>query len=116
MGGQSYELMGQRDNYFKDREVNAKSGLTDSDNGRWAQTGNERDRYRFKTPTLRNVALTWPYYHDGSVPTLEKAIEMMSQYQVGRTMPEAEIAKVKAFLDALTGEYQGKTLTNTNSK
>lgn len=116
MGGQSYELMGQRDNYFKDREVNAKSGLTDSDNGRWAQTGNERDRYRFKTPTLRNVALTWPYYHDGSVPTLEKAIEMMSQYQVGRTMSDEEIAKVKAFLDALTGEYQGKTLTNINNK
>ena len=114
MGGLSYELMGQRANYFQDREMNAKSGLTDSDNGRWAQTKVERDRYRFKTPTLRNVALTWPYYHDGSVATLEKAIEMMAEYQVGRKMSEAEIGKVKSFLDAQTGQYQGKTLTNTN--
>ena len=115
MGGLSYEMMGQRANYFQDREINANSGLTDSDNGRWAQTKVERDRYRFKTPTLRNIALTWPYYHDGSVATLEKAVEMMAEYQVGRKMPEAEIAKVKAFLDAQTGQYQGKTLTNANT-
>lgn len=116
MGGLSYELMGQRDNYFQNREINEKSGLTDADNGRWAQTKVERDRYRFKTPTLRNVALTWPYYHDGSVTTLEKAIEMMAEFQVGRKMSESEIAKVKTFLDAQTGQYQGKTLTNTNEK
>ena len=116
MGGLSYELMGQRDNYFQNREINEKSGLTDSDNGRWAQTKVERDRYRFKTPTLRNVALTWPYYHDGSVSTLEKAIEMMAEFQVGRKMSEPEIAKVKTFLDAQTGQFQGKTLTNTNEK
>ena len=108
--------MGQRANYFQDRELNAKSGLTDSDNGRWAQTGVERDRYRFKTPTLRNVALTWPYYHDGSVATLEEAIRMMAEYQVGRQMPEAEVQKVKSFLDAQTGQYQGQTLTNANPR
>lgn len=116
MGGLSYELMGQRSNYFQDREMNVKSGLTDADNGRWAQTQVERDRYRFKTPTLRNVALTWPYYHDGSVATLAKAIEMMATYQVGRTMNEGDIAKVKAFLDAQTGEYEGKLLTNINKQ
>ena len=116
MGGLSYEMMGQRADYFKDREMNAKSGLTDADNGRWAQTGVERDRYRFKTPSLRNIALTWPYYHDGSVATLEKAIEMMAQYQVGRSMSAAEIAKVKVFLDAQTGEYQGQQLTNANPR
>ena len=116
MGGLSYELMGQRADYFKDRQVNAKSGLTDADNGRWAQTKVERDRYRFKTPTLRNVSLTWPYYHDGSVTTLEKAIEMMAEYQVGRKMSAEEVGKVKTFLDAQTGQYQGKTLTNTNKR
>ena len=116
MGGQSYELMGQRADYFKNREMNTKSGLTDSDNGRWAQTKVERDRYRFKTPTLRNVALTWPYYHDGSVPTLEKAVEMMVEYQSGRKMNKSETAKVKLFLEALTGKYQGKTLTNINKQ
>ena len=116
MGGLSYELMGKRANYFEDRELTLKSGLTDGDNGRWAQTQVERDRYRFKTPTLRNVALTWPYYHDGSVETLEQAVAMMSKYQVGREMPETTVQKVTSFLNALTGEYQGQLLTNTNTK
>ena len=116
MGGLSYELMGKRADYFKDREINAKSGLTDADNGRWAQTKVERDRYRFKTPTLRNVALTWPYYHDGSVPTLDKAIDMMARYQVGREMPSADVQKVQSFLQALTGELKGKPVTNDNKQ
>ena len=116
MGGLSYELMGKRADYFKDREVNAKSGLTDADNGRWAQTKVERDRYRFKTPTLRNVALTWPYYHDGSVPTLDKAIDMMARYQVGREMPAADVQKVQHFLETLTGQYKGQTLKNDNKQ
>ena len=116
MGGLSYEMMGQRADYFKDREINAKSGLTDADNGRWAQTKVERDRYRFKTPTLRNVALTWPYYHDGSVPTLDKAIDMMARYQVGREMPAADVQKVQSFLQALTGELKGKPVSNDNKQ
>lgn len=116
MGGLSYELMGQRANYFEDRELTLKSGLTDGDNGRWAQTKDERDRYRFKTPSLRNVALTWPYYHDGSVETLDEAVSMMAKYQVGREMSQAEIEKVVSYMNALTGEYQGKLLTNTNSR
>lgn len=116
MGGLSYELMGRRANYFEDRELTLKSGLTDGDNGRWAQTKVERDRYRFKTPTLRNVALTYPYYHDGSVETLNQAISMMAKYQVGRDMPQEDVLKIEKFFDALTGEYQGKLLTNTNMK
>ena len=114
MGGLTYELMGQRANYFEDRELTEKSGLTDGDNGRWAQTKVERDRYRFKTPTLRNVALTYPYYHDGSVETLEQAITMMSKYQVGREMSEEDARKVESYLKALTGEYNGKVLVNVN--
>ena len=116
MGGLSYEMMGQRADYFKDREINAKSGLTDADNGRWAQTKVERDRYRFKTPTLRNVALTWPYYHDGSVQTLDEAVTMMARYQTGREMKPEEVTKVVGFLQTLTGEYNGQPLTNTNKR
>ena len=62
------------------------------------------------------MALTWPYYHDGSVATLEEAIDMMARYQVGRAMPKADIDKVKSYLDALTGEYQGQVLTNANPR
>ena len=114
MGGLSYELMGQRANYFADREMNVKSGLTDADNGRWAQTGIERDRYRFKTPTLRNIALTWPYYHDGSVKTLNEAVDMMAKYQVGTQLKADETADIVAFLETLTGEHNGSKLTNSN--
>ena len=116
MGGLTYELMGQRANYFEDRELTEKSGLTDGDNGRWAQTKVERDRYRFKTPTLRNVALTYPYYHDGSVETLKEAVTKMAKYQVGREMTDGEADKVVSYLNALTGEYKGKKLTNDNDK
>ena len=116
MGGLTYELMGQRDNYFEDRELTLKSGLTDGDNGRWAQTKVERDRYRFKTPTLRNVALTWPYYHDGSVNTLDEAVKKMAKFQVGREMSDDECGKVVSYLGALTGQFDGKTLTNVNDK
>ncbi len=116
MGGLTYELMGQRANYFEDRQLTQKSGLTDGDNGRWAQTKVERDRYRFKTPTLRNVALTYPYYHDGSVTTLGEAISKMAKYQVGRDISEDDCKKVESFLRALTGQYKGKTLTNVNDR
>jgi cytochrome c peroxidase len=114
MGGQSYELMGERANYFKDRKELRNDGLTDGDNGRYAQTKVERDRYRFKTPTLRNVALTAPYYHDGSLKTLEEAVTMMGKYQVGVNLTKQEVGSITTFLKALTGEYQGKKLTNTN--
>lgn len=115
MGGLSYELMGQRENYFEDRELTTKSGLTDGDNGRWAQTGIERDRYRFKTPGLRNVALTYPYYHDGSVNTLREAIDKMARFQVGRKMSAEDNAKIESFLEALTGKYNGVLLTNADN-
>ena len=116
MGGLSFELMGQRADYFKDRELQEKSGLTDGDNGRWAQTGVERDRYRFRTPGLRNVELTYPYYHDGSVKTLEEAVRMMAKYQVGEELTEQEVNSITGFLRTLTGEYNGELLTNDNMK
>ncbi len=116
MGGLSYELMGQRANYFKDRELTKKSGLTDGDNGRWSQTKVERDRYRFRTPGLRNIALTYPYYHDGSIETLEEAVYSMALYQVGEKLEQNEVNTITEYLKALTGEYNGKVLTNDNKK
>ena len=116
MGGLSYELMGQRANYFKDRELIKKSGLTDGDNGRWAQTKIERDRYRFRTPGLRNIALTYPYYHDGSMETLEEAVYSMALYQVGEKLEQDEVNTITEYLKALTGEYNGMILTNDNTK
>ena len=69
LGGQSYELMGIKRDYFADRGTE----LTIEDNGRYKETKDERDRHRFKVPGLRNVALTSPYYHDATQATLEDA-------------------------------------------
>lgn len=110
MGGQSYELMGINQDYFADRGTE----LTVEDNGRFKETKNERDRHRFKVPGLRNVALTAPYFHDATQATLEDAVRAMGKYEVGVDLSQQEVKQIVAFLQTLTGEYQGKLLTNVN--
>ncbi|MBP1686146.1 MAG: cytochrome-c peroxidase [Deltaproteobacteria bacterium] len=106
LGGQSFEIMGLRADYFKDRGT----PLTDADKGRFNVTKNERDRHRLKVPTLRNVAKTAPYLHDGSAADLPAAVRAMARYQVGATLPEADVTAIAEFLESLTGTYQGKPL------
>ena len=105
-GGQSFEYMGIKGNYFEAR----KSGLTDGDLGRFAQTQNEQDKHKFKTPTLRNVMLTAPYMHDGSVASINEAVQIMNQFQTGQQLNAAEMENLLAFLHTLTGEYNGQLL------
>ena len=112
LGGESYELMGLRKHYFADRGLE----LTEEDNGRFKQTQQERDRHRFKVPGLRNVELTWPYYHDGTRATLEEAVRDMAIYQSGVELTADEQAKMVAFLKTLTGEIEGQPLTNKNQQ
>ena len=112
LGGESYELMGLRKHYFADRGLE----LTEEDNGRFKQTGVERDRHRFKVPGLRNVALTWPYYHDGTRTSLKEAVCDMGTYQSGVTLTDEEEDLIVAFLNTLTGEYKGQLLTNANQQ
>ena len=111
LGGQSYELMGLKADYFGDRGLE----LTVEDNGRYKETKQERDRHRFKTPGLRNVALTAPYLHDGTAKTLDEAVDAMAKYEVGTTLSSADRDDIVAFLKTLTGEYQGKPLDAQNS-
>ena len=112
LGGLSYELMGLRRHYFAERGLE----LTHEDNGRYKETQQERDRHRFKVPGLRNVEHTWPYYHDGTRHTLEEAVRDMGLYQSGVELSDAEVGKIVAFLESLTGEYKGVPITTTNSK
>ena len=112
LGGESYELMGLRNHYFAERGME----LTAEDDGRYKQTQQERDRHRFKVPGLRNVALTWPYYHDGTRATLADAVRDMGKYQSGVELSEQQVDDIVAFLNTLTGEYQGKPLTNANAQ
>lgn len=110
LGGESYELMGLRRHYFEERGME----LTEEDNGRYKQTQQERDRHRFKVPGLRNVELTWPYYHDGSRVTMDEAVRDMALYQCDVELADADVEAIVAFLRTLTGEYNGEKLTTTN--
>ncbi len=112
LGGLSYEIMGLRRHYFEERGME----LTVEDNGRFKETGIERDRHRFKVPGLRNIEHTWPYYHDGTRLTLEDAVRDMGLYQSGVELTQNEVDRITSFLNTLTGEFQGKPLPNANSR
>jgi cytochrome c peroxidase len=110
LGGLSYELMGLRHHYFEARGME----LTEEDNGRYKETKEERDRHRFKVPGLRNIALTWPYYHDGTRLTMDEAVRDMALYQCDVELDNEETKAIVAFLYTLTGEHNGALLTNPN--
>jgi cytochrome c peroxidase len=105
VGGNMFQPFGIMSDYFAER-----GRITPADLGRFNVTKNEADRHLFRVPSLRNVALTAPYFHDGSAKTLEEAISTMSKYQLGRTLPTEQIAAIAKFLRTLTGEYRGKPL------
>lgn len=105
IGGNFFQRFGVMGDYFVDR-----GNLTKADLGRFNVTGQEEDRYVFKVPGLRNVAVTAPYFHDGSIETLDQAIVIMSRYQLGRELSEEERRYIAAFLESLTGEYRGERL------
>lgn len=105
LGGQSFELMGRNADYFADR-----GNVSDVDYGRFNVTNSEEDRHKFKVPTLRNIELTFPYFHDGSKETLADAVEAMAKYQAMRPFRKDEIDSVVLFLRTLTGEYNGAIL------
>ncbi|SFV65401.1 Cytochrome c551 peroxidase [hydrothermal vent metagenome] len=84
--------------------------------GRYNITGKERDKYVFKVPSLRNIARTAPYMHDGRVSTLKKAINLMSRYQLGQEMEEVELHAVFEFLKTLNGEIPNSIKDNHASQ
>jgi len=100
VGGNMYQTMGVMGNYFKDRGT----PITDADLGKYVLTKEEADKHVFRVPSLRNVELTAPYFHDGSAKTLEDAINIMAKYQLGRKLTKEEVHSIAAFLKTLTGE------------
>jgi cytochrome c peroxidase len=105
VGGNMYQSLGIFGDFFADRGKDAPE-----DQGRFNVTRREEDRHRFKVPSLRNVALTAPYFHDGSVAQLEEAIRIMGRYQLGRELGSDEVGRIAAFLKSLNGAYRGKPL------
>ncbi|MGH8551731.1 MAG: cytochrome-c peroxidase [Methylococcales bacterium] len=80
------------------------------DKGRFEVTGKEEDKSTWKVPTLRNVALTAPYFHNGSVTTLERAVELMAKLQLNQSLSENDIADIVSFLNALSGPFPQQSL------
>jgi cytochrome c peroxidase len=93
-GGTSFRKMGLVEPYRTDNPAE----------GRAAVTGRDADRFNFKVPTLRDVELTYPYFHDGAADTLTQAVEVMGRVQLGQAYTEDENANIVAFLKTLTGE------------
>ncbi|OGT22383.1 MAG: hypothetical protein A2V90_00460 [Gammaproteobacteria bacterium RBG_16_57_12] len=91
-------------------DLNQNSHSDEHTLGRYNKTGLDADKYIFRVPSLRNVAQTAPYFHDGSAEDLEDAIDAMSHYMLGREMPTADRKKIAMFLRTLSGEWHGKPL------
>jgi len=94
VGGNSFQKMGLVEPY--------KASSTAQ--GRVAVTGDDADRFKFKVPTLRNVELTYPYFHDGAANTLTEAVATMGRIQLGRQFTPEENSQIVAFLKTLTGD------------
>lgn len=106
VGGQSFEYMNLKADYFTHR-----GNPLNSDIGLKAFTNNPNDLYKFKVPNLRNIELTAPYLHDGTVDTLDEAVRIMGVYLSGLEVPQSDRDLIVEFMRTLTGEFQGKPLT-----
>ena len=93
-GGNSFQKMGLFEPYK----------TTAAAQGRADVTGKDADRMNFKVPTLRNVEMTYPYFHDGAANTLTEAVDIMGRLQLGKKYTKEENAKIVAFLKTLTGD------------
>ena len=103
VGGNLFQKLGVMADYFKDRGTSE----TDADQGRYAVSKRECDRHVFKVPSLRNLTLTAPYFHDGSATTIPQAVEVMAKYQLGRTIDPQSLRAIARFLESLTGDQPG---------
>jgi len=103
---------------FTDNSYVTKYDLL-KDKGRGEVTKDSGDDHRYKVPVLRNVALTAPYFHNGSVKTLDEAVKIMAKVQLNKVLSTEEAGDIVAFLNALTGEFPEQTfprLPATNGK
>jgi len=97
LGGDSFQKFGVVEGYWRE------TGVAAPDKGRADVTKNDADLYVFKIPPLRNVAKTAPYFHDGSVAELSRAVHIMAKVQLGLNPADSDIADITAFLGSLTG-------------
>ena len=104
VGGQMFQKFGITQNYWELTGSTEKELLKGRDKGRFHDTKDEADAFMFKVQQLRNVAMTPPYFHDGSVATLPEAVRIMAKLQLGRDLGADDVSDIVAFLETLTGE------------
>lgn len=95
MGGTGYYRFGVKEN--------PDAALMKGDKGRYKVTSLEKDEYAFKSPSLRNIALTPPYFHSGKVWSLEEAVSIMSSTQLGISLTKEDVGDIASFLHTTTG-------------
>jgi cytochrome c peroxidase len=105
IGGSMYQKFGVTEDYWR------ATGSTAIDKGRFDVTQDPGDLYVFKVASLRNVAMTPPYFHDGSVATLPDAVRVMARVQLGRALTDAQVTDLVAFLGSLTGRMPSSFVT-----
>lgn len=98
VGGNLFQRLGIIKPYYDD------AAQDDGDLGRFDVTGRPEDKHVFRVPSLRNVGLTAPYLHDGSLPTLPLVVSVMATYQLGRSLDRDQVGKIVAFLETLSGQ------------
>jgi cytochrome c peroxidase len=98
LGGNIYQKFGVYEDYWK------YTNSTNIDDGKFGVTKNENDKYVFKSPSLRNVEKTYPYFHDGSISDLKEAVKIMGKIQLNKDLSENDVNSIVAFLNSLTGE------------
>ena len=108
LGGTQFKQLGVARNYIIER----KTLLTPADLGLAEATKKTKDFYVFKVPSLRNVAITYPYYHDGSIKSLDEAISLMGKYQLGVEIPEKDVKAIITFFKSLTAKSLESQNTN----
>lgn len=110
VGGNLYQRYGVMADPFGGRE------LSERDYGRMAVTDREEDAFVFRVPSLRNVEMTAPYFHDGSSPTLDDAVRHMGAVQLGYVLTVREVRLIASFLRTLTGKYDGVLLRDMEAE
>lgn len=101
IGGNMFQRVGIYASLLTDKRTNR---------GRFNVTRGTEESPVFKVPSLRNVAVTGPYFHDGSIGSLHEAVRVMARLQLGAEFTELEVSNIVAFLESLTGQYRGESL------
>lgn len=108
VGGNLFQVLGVMGDYFSDHRIE-----NETDYGRFNVTGELKDKYHFKVPSLRLAVLTAPYFHNGRYESLAETIRTMAKYQLGRDIPDEDIRSIIQFLYTLPGVYEGRSLEPT---